>query len=380
MGGGSTPPYVAVFIEGRTEPKYVTGEWIAPDDIPGTHVTFGTVDGFWEVVVPVDEVLGNQVLTVRFPRLPTGPFGWWHQMLGIKARSAKRGREMCIGVIDEGLPHQKEDSCIKDVKNDGAVAWSSAADPRAYDPKSDHGEKVCALIASRTKGVLGFDGIAPEAEVFFASAYSPYSDEPKLWGQNVGDCILYLAEQRRCDVISVSAGDLEEESPWIDTAVQFAADLGTVCFFAAGNSSQPKYPALQPDCHAVAAVGKSGEAPDSSRIQRIEEEDTVPLSVSGFYVWKYSARGPNIEFCAPGVGVIFNRRGQSAAAVVGTSFACPLAAGIAALILEKDNEYMEMERDRKRYDRAMMVLRGAARSLGNEVGGTPICRHGLLRL
>ncbi|HEV7608219.1 MAG TPA: S8 family serine peptidase [Steroidobacteraceae bacterium] len=349
--------------------------WTTPAELPDSHITFATVDGFWELVIPTDDVLSAADFTVRFPPLPaTGPFGWWHRVLGITHRRLTRGAEMCIGVIDEGLHDQQDDSCIRHVMNDGGAAWGSARNPRALHPKTDHGFKICSLIASRADGSRGFTGIAPGAEVFFAAANGTSSSA--LWVPRVVSCIEHLTEQRGCDVISISAGDLEEASEAIENAVQDAADRGTVCFFAAGNSGRSLYPAIQKDCHGVAAIGKFDTAPLLTRIKWKADEESIPLDEPGLFVWKYSARGPEIEFCAPGVGVIFSRSGRSASALVGTSFACPLAAATAALILEKDDEYMRMDRNRARYDRAMMVLRGAAKPLGRT--GVQNWKYGLL--
>lgn len=387
FSNGRAPREVWVFVDGRRPELLLEGErWICPQSLGNRSVCFSTRDdGYWEITHAPDVLEGPGKITVVFESLPrTGPNGWWHGLIGAKffreTAPQMRAREMAIGIVDEGLETQAESSCIYLVENTGGEAWGGGRDDhRALHPYTDHGHKVCSLIASQAQTSFGYSGIAAGAEVFFAAAYSDESTDanPRLDIDRVGACIEFLAK-KGCHVISISAGDLEERSDRIDQAVQIAADRGAVCFFAAGNSGKTLFPARQRDCHAVAAIGKGDFAPDPTRIYWEAHKHAIPLSIPPYFCWNYSARGRKVDFCAPGVGVISNRDGRAARAIVGTSFACPIAAGTAALILQNNQQYMDMEPNRTRYKHALEVLRKGAFKLGDHDIG--FWKHGLLIL
>ena len=375
LEGGAIPELVLILINGE-EPQRVTGDedWVAPISISAEHVVFVTSDGYWEMVLPASVVTASGKLLVVFPALPaSGPLGWWHH--AHRATGPGRGKGMRIGIIDEALAPQLSSSCISHIHNDGAAAWGSASYARALNPLTEHAHAVCSLIASRANASNGYAGIAPEAEIFFAAASA--DDSSRLSVPRVESSIAFLAENRQCDVLSISAGDLEDPSPALETAVNMAAEYGTLCFFAAGNTGVPLYPAIYPNCLAVAALGREGFAPPGTTIELIDNNQTVPLSVGEYYVWMYSARGPEIDFCAPGVGVIWSREHHSAVITYGTSFACPLAAATAVLVLQNDASYRSMNPDRRRYNYALGLLEDAANPLGE---GDSHWKYGLLQL
>ena len=281
--------------------------------------------------------------------------------------------------MDEGLPIQGSNSCIAHIVNDGGLAvWKNRAEPRALNPKSDHGEKVCALIGSHAASKHGYAGIAPQAEIYFVAAGSDAG--PTLDTMRVMSCIEYLSRQRECDLISVSAGDVGHPLPALRNVLKSVARRGTLCFFAAGNRGTPLFPAQYDDCMAVAAVGMSGTAPAGTQIEWIHRKESRPVSPT-MHVWQGSARGYSIEFCAPGVGVIWSRQGAAASAEFGTSFACPIAVGVAAILLSNDALYMQTRRKLTRYDRAIELLTSAS---SYDPLGAPrhhnYWRYGLLRV
>lgn len=379
LPNGTTPTVIWIFVDGRQPQEWPGGlDWFAPTWLPGPFVVFAAADGYWDLAIPTKDVVAPGQLLLTLPALPAGgPLGWWHHAHRITRMSAQRGAGMCIGIVDEALAPQPSTSCIAHVHNDGAAAWGSASNTRSLTPWTDHAHAVCSLMTSRANTTQGYGGMAPYAEVFFASACSDASS--RLDVGRVEACIGHLSETRGCEIISISSGDLEDPSPALQNAVDEAADFGTLCFFAAGNRATPLYPATYPQCLAVAALGQRGHTPPQTQIELIDSTQAQLLPGHNFYVWTSSATGPEIEFCAPGVGVIWSRDYVSAAVTYGTSFACPLGAAAAALILQNDPIYRQMSPDRQRYNYALRVLRAAANPLGAG-GNRGLWQYGLLQL
>jgi Subtilase family len=165
-------------------------------------------------------------------------------------------------------------------------------------------------------------------------------------------------------LISISAGDWPDPVPDLETEVELAADRGTLCFFAAGNRRSVLYPARYPACLAVAALGQAGNAPAGTTVEYMDLHVSEWLA-HPLYLWGLSARGAEVEFCAPGVGVIWNDCGMAARASVGSSYACPIAVGVAGRILSGDVTFMNVPRDRRRYTHGVQVLASSCRATGS---------------
>jgi subtilisin len=279
----------------------------------------------------------------------------------VTVASATRGSGIRIGIIDEALKLQGPHSCIAHVHND--TGWPGCSILRATTPKCDHGQAVSSLIASRPLTGRGFEGIAPGAEVYFCGAGADQSH--RLLKGRLVSCIDYLAQHRQCDIVSISAGDSATPIPEIEAAVGAAADHGAICFFAAGNDRIARFPACYNECFAVAALGQAGNAPRGTVIESEDLNARNKLLDGSTYLWNRSARGAGVDFCAPGIGVIWNMDGISAEVSFGTSFACPIAVGVAVSLLSRDATYGKMSRDRARWQYALKVFQGACRSFGS---------------
>lgn len=346
-----------------------------PSKVIGKQFTFAT-SGCWIATVNGTQFT-NRTLTVDFFALPrTGPLGWWHSLhrVGNVAHEPK----IRIGVVDEALAKQSTTSCIAHVSNDGGAAWGGGNAQRAFQPMTDHGQAVCSLLTSRARTSDGFAGIVPGAKVFFAAAGSDSSS--KLSMRRLRDALDYLATARGCDIITVSAGDHEGPLAGIEAIVEALADRGVLCFFAAGNSRVPYYPAKYQSCLAVAALGRHGIAPRGTVMDfRSSAESEALANNSADYLWAQSARGPEVDFCAAGVGVIWNRLGKGEREAAGTSFASPVAAGVAAVILSKDATFLDSPRDRSRYNLALRLLQSSSTQV-TDTQGKVLWKYGLPRL
>lgn len=327
--------------------------------------------GFWSALV-VD--LSRDVDVTLQPLPSAGPLGWWHDFHGIQAQlGPTRGSGVRVGIVDEALPPHEPASCISHVTNLFDQAWGSAPGQRAKSPLVEHGKATTSLIGSRCATAAGYEGMAPGAEILFSAAGSDHG--PAMAVPRVANSIDYLVLDHKCDLVSVSAGDSAQPVDAIRNAVERAWENGALCFFAAGNKGGPPlYPARYDRCLAVAALGKTGFAPASSAESLQDFQASVSVG-SGFYLWGDSANGPGVDFVAAGSNVIWSDSGRAARAVFGTSFACPIAVGLAAVILgQSQAQYASMPRDAKRSARMLDILISHSHPLPS------IADLGLLRL
>jgi hypothetical protein len=334
--------------------------------------------GYWPLAF---HGVGNSVSGV-IPRMPGGPTGWWHTLHGVRRFSSQRGQGIRIGVIDEALPEQEVDSPLADIANLGGIGWST--DPgRAFLPKNvddsiacAHAVSVCSLIAARAGTPGGhFEGIAPGAEVLFCAAGSESSH--RLDPRRLADAISHLSVEQKCDIITFSAGDLKDRIPAVRDAMGEALRNGTLCFAAAGNcGGLPRYPAKYRHCLSVGALGSMTGAPSGTwDAEEIPQGGAV--QPGGTFLWKDSARGPGVNFLGAGVSVLLTDPQGRCRSATGTSYAAPIVAATAAVILSKDLKYMDLKRQGRDRDRVKYGVRRLQGLCASYFPGNATC--GVLR-
>ena len=89
--------------------------------------------------------------------------------------------------------------------------------------------------------------------------------------------------------------------------------------------------------------------------------------VSGLFFPPFSCIGPEIDLCAPGVGVISCQSLDGYAVSDGTSVAAPHVAALAALLLAHRTEFQSrfVQRDARRVERLFQMLKETAQPLGD---------------
>ncbi len=191
-----------------------------------------------------------------------------------------------------------------------------------------HGTWMASLIAGHghAGGGSGIMGIAPRSRVLSIRVvtdrkdpdYAAYQHESDSRVQNALAQAIGYAVAKQVSVISMSLG-YGEPSAVVRTALQHALDHGVVVVASSGNSGESvgartmgqapySFPADYPGVLGVAAVSRSG-AP------------------AGF-----SSDNLSVQVAAPGVNVPAQGRDGQYWLVSGTSPACALTAGVAALI------------------------------------------------
>jgi len=192
--------------------------------------------------------------------------------------------------------------------------------------------------------------LAPEAQLYICRV-TP--------GGRFGDLVDAID---RCIAEQVDLVVLGPGSPYISWLVarklEEAAYAGIACVAAAGNSSGPvSFPACLPGVLAVGAIGKVGTfPPDSYHTTQLTGTPTP----QGFFAARLSASGPELDMCAPGIGVAVD-----GAVLDGTPVAAAHVGALAALVMAHHAEFRNGFRVRgpARVQRLFQLLRMGCRPL-----------------
>lgn len=255
----------------------------------------------------------------------------WH-FTNIGAREAwrlSRGERIRLAVIDNGMDLDHLD--LTDAVEPSSGFFNSTGNfirSRRDYPKVDHGTLCAGIAVARANNGHDGCGVAFEARLI---AISCFPDEVGTQA-TLARAVSYAADPRKevanaeagsgAHVISCSLSLKRAAGTSLLQAIDFAVQkgrggqLGTPVFWAVANANREI--ATDEVCFHpnVIAVGRSTE---------------------GDLHGGNSAFGSKLEFLAPGVKVRSTQIGGGLATVTGTSFATPIAAAIAALVLSVDD-------------------------------------------
>jgi subtilisin family serine protease len=281
--------------------------------------------------------------------------GWGQRAMGLdRLPPSFDGAGIKIAVIDSGLAPTHRNlhgvtEGISIVGNDKA-AWTVDT--------IGHGSHCAGIIAGGPVGRGGgIRGFAPAAEIHVCRIFP---------GGRFSDLVSALdyCMEHGIDVANMSLGG-GEPSRIIEERIIRAKQMGMACIIAAGNSSGPvQFPASTPHCLAVAALGKWGEFPDDS--YHSQQALDGFQSRDGYFPAKFSCFGPEIDVCAPGVGIVSSLPADGFGAWDGTSMATPHVTGLAALVLAHHPDFTKgnfQNRDARRVERLFQILKETATPL-----------------
>jgi subtilisin family serine protease len=241
------------------------------------------------------------------------------------AWSVTQGQGVTVAVIDSGVNPNVSDLV-------GSVTtgpdYTGVNTPESNPNWGVHGTWMASLIAGHGHdgGGSGIIGIAPKSHVLSIRVitdgadpnYSRYQHEPQARIQReLAHAILY-AVAHGAGVISMSLG-YGLQSLVVRSALQDALNRGVVVVASSGNSGDTasahtrgfapySFPADYPGVLGVAAIGQNGAPAD------------------------FSSDNLSVQVAAPGVEVPAQGRDGQYWLVSGTSPACALTAGVAALV------------------------------------------------
>jgi subtilisin family serine protease len=234
-----------------------------------------------------------------------------------------QGRGVTVAVIDSGVNPEVSDLT-------GSVLtgpdYTGVTTPVTDPNWGKHGTWMASLIVGHGHaGDSGIVGVAPQAKVLSIRVitdkgdpnFSAYEHEPAATSQGELAKAINYAVSHHASVISMSLGYSLQSQP-VRRALQNAYDHNVVVVASAGNSESQagspagqapySFPANYPGVLAVAALTESGQ-------------------LAG-----YSSHNLSVQVAAPGSSVPAQGRDGRYWIVTGTSPACALTAGVAALV------------------------------------------------
>lgn len=212
-----------------------------------------------------------------------------------------QGEGVTVAVLDTGVDLDHEDLVCNLLPGKNFVKRGSSP-----DDDQGHGSHVAGTICAcnNDKGMVG---VAPKTKVIPVKVLDKHGA-----GQlkDVADGIYWAADQG-VDFITMSLGSPSPVGP-VHDAIKYAVNKGAVIWCAAGNAGKTHnifYPAAYPETIGIGAIDKN------------------------FDRASFSCTGPDLDFLAPGVGILSTVPDNWYAILSGTSMANPFAVGLGCLLL-----------------------------------------------
>jgi type VII secretion-associated serine protease mycosin len=257
---------------------------------------------------------------------------WVLGMLSVpEAWSLSEGANVTVAVIDSGVNPDVSDL-------DGAVMTGSNFTDLSTSSSNphwgQHGTWMASIIAGRGDGDGdGIIGVAPEAKILSIRVipdmndpgYKKYDIEPEWQIQDELADGIKEAVRDHAQVISMSIG-YSAPSGTVRAALQDAYDHGIVLVASAGNSGDNDEQHTRSGKPGWAPVSFPAEYPGVLSVGAVDMEQQ-PTS--------FSSGNLSVKVAAPGESVPAQGRNGLYYTVNGTSPACALVAGVAALIKSK---------------------------------------------
>jgi type VII secretion-associated serine protease mycosin len=254
---------------------------------------------------------------------------WVLNMLDVpSAWSVTEGANVTVAVIDSGVNPDVSDL-------DGAVIpgsdFTDLSTSSSNPHWGQHGTWMASIIAGRGNGYDdGIIGVAPEAKILSIRVipdmndpgYKKYDTEPEGQIQDELADGIREAVRDHAEVISMSIG-YSAPSGTVRAALQYAYDHGVVLVASAGNSGDNDEQHTRSGAHGWAPVSFPAEYPGVLSVGAVNMQEQ-PAS--------FSSGNLSVKVAAPGEGVPAQGRNGLYYTVNGTSPACALVAGVAALI------------------------------------------------
>lgn len=219
-------------------------------------------------------------------------------------------------------PEDNRGEIVKDNEKDINDRYYGNNDVMAGTPS--HGTHTSGIIAAVRNNGIGMDGIADNVKIMMVRAV-PDGDEHD---KDVANAIRYAVDNG-AEVISMSFGkDFSPEKGWVDDAVKYAQSKDVLLVHAAGNDHK--------DIDTAANFPNPVYADGSGRAGNFITVGASGDSTNGGFTASFSNYGKKeVDVFAPGVNIYSTLPGgNNYGDYSGTSMACPVVAGVAALILE----------------------------------------------
>jgi len=253
---------------------------------------------------------------------------WVLNMLDVPAAwMDASGEGITVAVIDSGVNPDVSDLTGRVITGPDLTGLST---PSSNPHWGEHGTWMASIIAGHGHdGDSGIEGIAPDAKILSIRVipdkddpgYAKYDNEPE---QTIQDSLangIRDAVKQGAKVISMSIG-YSDPSGAVRAAVQYAYQHNVVLVASSGNSGLDD----ERRDHGFAPVSFPAEYPGVIGVGALYRNGTAA---------NFSSNNLSVRVAAPGQGVPAQGRDGQYWTVDGTSPACALVAGVAALIESK---------------------------------------------
>lgn len=251
---------------------------------------------------------------------------WVLNMLDLPAAwQVSQGAGVTVAVIDSGVNPSVSDLAGSVLTGPDLTGLST---PPSNPDWGVHGTWMASIVAGHGHdgGGDGIIGAAPEAKVLSIRVipdkgdpgYRAYDSEKETRIQQSLATGIIDAAKDGAQVISMSIG-YSTPSSVVRAALQYAESRGVVLVASSGNSGQDD----QARSKGLAPVSFPAEYPGVLSVAAVSEEGSVA---------SFSSDNLSVQVAAPGVDVPAEGRDGGYWLVSGTSPACALVAGVAALI------------------------------------------------
>ena len=255
---------------------------------------------------------------------------WVFNMMDVQAAwQVTEGSGVTVAVIDSGVyPYISDLSGGTVVQGPNLTGLATSA---ANANWGDHGTWMASIIAGHGHdgGFDGIMGIAPQAKILSIRVipdkgdpgYQRYNAEPEQTIQDELATGIRTAVKRGAQVISMSIG-YSAPSGVVRDAIDYAYSRGVVLVASSGNSgnNDTQHGSGNPD---IAPVSFPAEYPGVLSVGAVTEQGQPATFSSG---------NLSVRIAAPGKDVPAEGRNGEYYTVDGTSPACALVAGVAALL------------------------------------------------
>lgn len=216
------------------------------------------------------------------------------------------GEGVKVGIIDTGIctSHIELRNRIKDGANFSGGSRDNIED------ENGHGTHIAGIIAAEKNGI-GVIGVAPKADLYIAKAFGA---DGKTDYNAIEKSVRYL-EDKKVDVINMSFSS-GYSSPSYRSLIWEANQKGITVVCAAGNDGD----------HGYNTIGYPASYPETVTVSAVD----INRNIADF-----SSRGRAAEICAAGIDVYSTYLDGGYATLSGTSMACPIITGAAAILQAK---------------------------------------------
>lgn len=261
-------------------------------------------------------------------------YQWQHVAVGSPYAWAEgyTGAGVKVAILDTGVMGTHSELTLAGEAN--ATGSSVVTGSGAAADNGGHGTHVAGIIGAKANNAAGGAGIAPDATLYAVNVLNGGENAGSDWAITQG---IEQAIKWDVDIINMSLGgpgynDLSQKT------VTKAYNQGIAIFVSAGNDGANciNYPAHYDNIICVAATDQ-----DNSRAD-------------------FSTYGSWVDLSAPGVAIWSTYNNGGYTIMDGTSMACPVAAGEAAVILSGDESLKAMGKNGDKVDALERKMKGNA--------------------